>query len=67
MTGQKIYGDYMFIQQLTIGGVGLTNLAVVFTDAHTFKQLGPRQEAGAVAWNERHPRVQESVDRFCQS
>jgi len=40
VTGQKIYGDYMFIKQLTIGGVGLTNLAVVFTDAHTFKQLG---------------------------
>ena len=30
----------MFVKQLTIGGVGLTNLAVVFTDAHTFKQLG---------------------------
>jgi predicted aspartyl protease len=40
VTGQKIIGDYMFIKQLTIGGVGLTNLAVVFTDAHTFKQLG---------------------------
>jgi predicted aspartyl protease len=40
VTGQKILGDYMFIKQLTIGGVGLTNLAVVFTDAHTFKQLG---------------------------
>lgn len=40
VTGQKIIGDYMFIKQLTIGGVGLSNLAVVFTDAHTFKQLG---------------------------
>ena len=40
VTGQKIRGDYMFIRELTIGGVGLTNLAVVFTDAHTFKQLG---------------------------
>jgi predicted aspartyl protease len=40
VTGQKIVGDYMFIKELTIGGVGLTNLAVVFTDAHTFKQLG---------------------------
>jgi hypothetical protein len=40
VTGQNIIGDYMFIKQLTIGGVGLTNLAVVFTDAHTFKQLG---------------------------
>jgi len=40
VTGQKIIGDYMFIKELEIGGVGLTNLAVVFTDAHTFKQLG---------------------------
>jgi predicted aspartyl protease len=40
VTGQKIIGEYMFIKELTIGGVGLTNLAVVFTDAHTFKQLG---------------------------
>ena len=40
VTGAKIYGDYMFIKELSIGGIGLTNLAVVFTDAHTFKQLG---------------------------
>ena len=40
VTGQKLTGDYMFIRNLTIGGVGLANLAIVFTDAHTFKQLG---------------------------
>ena len=40
VTGAKITGDYMFVRDLTIGGIGLTNLAVVFTDAHTFKQLG---------------------------
>jgi predicted aspartyl protease len=40
VTGEKITGDYMFVRELTIGGIGLTNLAVVFTDAHTFKQLG---------------------------
>jgi predicted aspartyl protease len=40
VTGDKITGDYMFIRHLTIGGIGLTDLAVVFTDAHTFKQLG---------------------------
>lgn len=39
VTGQKILGDYMLVRELTIGGVNLTNLAVVFTDAHTFKQL----------------------------
>jgi Aspartyl protease len=40
VTGAKITGDYMFVREMTIGGVGLTNLAVVFIDAHTFKQLG---------------------------
>ena len=40
VTGAKILGDYMFVRELTIGGITLTNLAVVFTDAHTFKQLG---------------------------
>lgn len=40
VTGQKITGDYMMVRELTIGGVGLTNLAVVFAEAHTFKQLG---------------------------
>jgi predicted aspartyl protease len=39
VTGQKITGQYMFVRQLTIGGIALTNLAIVFTDAHTFKQL----------------------------
>ena len=40
MTGDKITGDYMFIRELDLGGVGLNNLAIVFADAHTFKQLG---------------------------
>jgi predicted aspartyl protease len=40
VTGAKIMGDYMFVREITIGGIGLTNLAVVFADAHTFKQLG---------------------------
>ena len=39
VTGQKITGDYMFVRSLSIGGVSLSNLAVVFADAHTFKQL----------------------------
>ncbi len=39
VTGQKISGDYMFVRELSIGGVSLSNLAVVFADAHTFKQL----------------------------
>jgi predicted aspartyl protease len=40
VTGAKISGDYTVVKNLTIADVQLTNLAVVFTDAHTFKQLG---------------------------
>lgn len=39
VTGEQITGDYMFLKQLEIGGVVLTNLAVVFAPAHTFEQL----------------------------
>ncbi|HZU50916.1 MAG TPA: retroviral-like aspartic protease family protein [Sphingomicrobium sp.] len=39
VTGEKIIGDYLLIPQITIGGIVLRNLAVVFTDAETFKQL----------------------------
>ena len=39
VTGQKIVGDYMLVRELKIGGVSLYNLAVVFAEAHTFKQL----------------------------
>ena len=40
VTGHKIYGEYMMVRELKIGGLTLKNLAIVFTDAHTFKQLG---------------------------
>lgn len=40
VVGEKIYGDYMFVRELDIGGIGLKDLAVVFANAHTFKQLG---------------------------
>jgi hypothetical protein len=39
VTGEMIDGDYMFVRKLEIGGVTLTNLAIVFTEAHTFKEL----------------------------
>ncbi len=39
VTGDKIIGDYMIISKLDIGGISLDHLAVVFTEAHTFKQL----------------------------
>jgi predicted aspartyl protease len=40
VTGEKIVGEYMFVREFEIGGVALTNLAVVFAPAHTFNQLG---------------------------
>lgn len=39
VTGGIIAGDYMFVRELDIGGVTLRNLAIVFADAHTFKEL----------------------------
>jgi predicted aspartyl protease len=39
VTGARITGDYMFVRKLEIGGITLENLAVVFADAHTFKQV----------------------------
>jgi predicted aspartyl protease len=39
VTGEKIAGEYMIVRKLEIGGIILTNLAIVFADAHTFKQL----------------------------
>src|SRR5205085_5269914 len=39
VTGDRIAGDYMFVREIDIGGVGLKDLAIVFTNAHTFKQL----------------------------
>jgi len=40
VTGDRIMGSYMQVKQLEIGGVTLKDLAIVFADAHTFKQLG---------------------------
>jgi len=39
VTGDSLSGDYMFVRELDVGGIGLKNLAIVFADAHTFKQL----------------------------
>ena len=39
VTGDMLNGDYMFVRQLEIGGLTLKNLAIVFADAHTFKEL----------------------------
>ena len=39
VTGDMIDGDYMFVRELEIAGLTLKNLAIVFADAHTFKEL----------------------------
>jgi predicted aspartyl protease len=39
VTGAKIAGEYSFVRELNLGGVTLSDLAVVFANAHTFKQL----------------------------
>lgn len=39
VTGAMITGDYMFVRDVEIGGLTLKNLAIVFADAHTFKEL----------------------------
>lgn len=39
VTGSLITGDYMFVREVEIGGITLKNLAIVFADAHTFREL----------------------------
>ena len=39
VTGDKLIGDVVLVRELKIGGVTMSNLAVVFAPAHTFKQL----------------------------
>lgn len=39
VTGDTLSGEYAFVRELKMGGITLGNLAVVFADAHTFKQL----------------------------
>ena len=39
VTGTMITGDYMFLRELEIGGLKLSNLAIVFTESHAFKEL----------------------------
>jgi predicted aspartyl protease len=39
VTGQPVTGEFVHIDRLAVGGVTIRKLAVVFTDAHTFKAL----------------------------
>ena len=40
VTGETLRGDLATIDEVEIGGVTIYGLAVVFADAHTFRQLG---------------------------
>ena len=40
VTGELLAGEYTFVKRLELGQVRMSNLAVVFADAHTFKRLG---------------------------
>ena len=40
VTGDILEGEYTFVRSLEMGEVTLANLAVVFADVHTFKQMG---------------------------
>lgn len=40
VTGAKLRGDLVRLNKVIVGGVTLSNLVVVFAEAHTFKQLG---------------------------
>lgn len=40
VTGELLAGEFTFVKRLELGQVRMTNLAVVFADAHTFKRLG---------------------------
>jgi len=40
VTGDKLAGEYMLVRELTVGGVTLKKMPVVFADSHAFKRLG---------------------------
>lgn len=39
VTGGKLRAEYGYIRRLSLGDVDLTNVAVAFADAHTFRQM----------------------------
>ena len=40
VTGEKLMGEYTIVRQLTIGGITLKKLPIVFADSHAFRRLG---------------------------
>lgn len=39
VTGEIVYGEWMFVRELEMGGVTLHDLGIVFADAHAFNTL----------------------------
>jgi predicted aspartyl protease len=39
VTGERVAGEYLYVDELEIGGLTLKKLAIVFADAQTFKSL----------------------------
>lgn len=40
VTGDKLVGEYTIVRELTVGGVTLKKLPIVFADSHAFQRLG---------------------------
>ena len=40
VTGETLMGEYTVVRQLTVGGVTLKKLPIVFADSHAFRRLG---------------------------
>lgn len=40
VTGEKLTGEYTVVRELSVGGVTLKQLPIVFADSHAFRRLG---------------------------
>ena len=40
VTGEKLMGEYTVVRELTVGGITLKKLPIVFADSHAFRRLG---------------------------
>lgn len=40
VTGERLAGEYTVVRELTVGGVTLKKLPIVFADSHAFRRLG---------------------------
>lgn len=40
VTGEKLMGEYTIVRELTVGGITLKKLPIVFADSHAFRRLG---------------------------